>query len=235
MRRFFVAFILIVTTLSLSVIALLASFFGRKGEYVHAVARIWALIYLRASGVRAVLTGSGNIPRPPYIFMCNHQSALDIYALQATFPLSFRWVAKKELFLIPFFGWALKRAGNISLDREHPREALKAMEAAARTIRGGTNIIMFPEGTRSIDGTLLPFKKGSFSIVYRAGVPVVPVGIRGTRELQPKGAFVAERKGTVYVHIGTPLSLEDQKRTSKEKLIGDVKEGIERLLLCQEN
>ncbi len=119
-------------------------------------------MYLAVAGIKVRIEGLDRISSPPYVFMCNHQSALDIHALMTQLPFSFKWIAKRQLFAIPLFGWALKKAGYISIDRENPREALKAMEEASRRIREGTNIIIFPEGTRSADGKLLPFKKGGF-------------------------------------------------------------------------
>jgi len=133
---------LIFSTISLSLFALGVSLFDKKGERVHRIARLWARIHLFVSGIDVSINGQDNIPEPPCIFMCNHQSALDIYSLLACLPLSFRWVAKRQLFNIPLFGWAMKKAGYISLDRENPREAIKAIERAASKIKEGTNIII---------------------------------------------------------------------------------------------
>jgi len=223
---------LIFSTIFLSIIALIVSFFDKKGERIHKIARFWAKLHLFFSGICVSIKGQENIPEPPCIFMCNHQSALDIYSLLAYLPLSFRWVAKRQLFNIPFFGWAMKKAGYISLDRENPREALKAIEKAAEKIRDGTNIIIFPEGTRSIDGTLLPFKKGVFSLALQAGVPLVPVGIRGTCNLQPKGSLVPVKKGLIYINIGKPIFILEKKASEKNRIMADVRESIERLMIA---
>ena len=162
--------------------------------------------------------------------MCNHQSALDIYALLFSLPLSFKWIAKRQLFMIPFIGWAMKRAGYISLDRENPREALKAMGDAARKIREGLNIIIFPEGTRSKDGVLLPFKKGGFSLALRAGVPIMPVGIIGTNKLQPKGSFIPRQKGLISINIGAEIDITDKGKSAKTMIMNEVRSEIERLI-----
>lgn len=225
---------LLFTTIFLSVIALIISPFDRRGNAIHGIARFWAATHIRIGGIKVVTTGLDNITSPPYIFMCNHQSALDIYSLLFSLPLSFRWIAKRQLFLIPLFGWALKRAGHISLDRENPREALKAIDEAARKIREGMNIIIFPEGTRSRDGSLLPFKKGGFSLALRAMVPVVPIGIVGTSALQPKGSFIPGRKGVIYIHIGEPISLEGMGRSAKGEVMRSVRADIERLMRARE-
>jgi 1-acyl-sn-glycerol-3-phosphate acyltransferase len=129
----------------------------------------------------------------------------------------------------------MARTGYISIDREKPREALKAMEEAASKIRSGMNIIIFPEGTRSFDGVLLPFKKGGFTLALRAMVPIVPIGIFGTSQLQPKGSFIPKKKGVIYINIGKPIILEGLDRSAKTRVMDDVRERIEGLMACRES
>ncbi len=233
MRRVLSFLNLVVTTLLLSVIALCTVPFDRRGESIHKIARLWAHMYLRIAGIRVTLSGLERITNPPYIFMCNHQSALDIHVLLASLPLSFKFVAKRSLFLIPFFGWAIKRAGYISLDRENPRRALIAMDEAARKIQGGTNILLFPEGTRSVDGKLLPFKTGVFSLAMKARVPIVPVGICGTSFFQPEGYQVPVRSGAVSIHLGEPIPVAGHGVSYKTELTDRVRASITRLTACQ--
>jgi 1-acyl-sn-glycerol-3-phosphate acyltransferase len=227
MRRV-VAFVnLAVTAFLLSSLTLPVSLVDRRGDFILLMCRWWSRWHLKVCGIRLRLTGAEHAACPPYIFMGNHQSALDIFILFAALPPSFRWIAKRELFKIPLFGWALARAGNISIDRGNPREAVKAMEKAAKKIRAGTNIVMFPEGTRSKDGMLLPFKRGSFSLAFKVGVPVVPLAIMHSGRFQPVGRLVPERKGTIEIRIGTPIAV---KETSKDKLMESVRVAIEGLL-----
>jgi 1-acyl-sn-glycerol-3-phosphate acyltransferase len=214
----------------LSILALFVSLFDSQGRTVHYIMSLWARIHLRVSGVTVVVTGQENVSLPPYLVMCNHQSALDIYSLIVALPFQFKWVAKRELFLIPFVGWVMKRAGYISLDRKHPREALKAMEDAAQKIRGGMNVIIFPEGTRSEDGNLLPFKKGVFALAIRAKVPIVPVGISGSSRLQPKGSFIPNQKGVIYIRIGKPIDTAQSSRSAKTEIMMTVRQAIEDLI-----
>ena len=234
MMKILVLINFVCSTIFFSTIAIIVSLFKGKGENAHKVARLWATFHLKVCGISVSLKGSEHIPKPPYIFMCNHQSALDIYTLHSSLPLSFKWIAKRELFSIPFLGWAMKRAGYISLDRKNPREAIKGMDEAARKIREGMNIIIFPEGTRGHGGALLPFKKGGFSLALRAKVPIVPVGIYGTSRLQPKGSFIPKEKGVIYINIGEPIHLEDVNRSEKTKIMLEVRTHIERLIACQE-
>ncbi|HNS78910.1 MAG TPA: lysophospholipid acyltransferase family protein [Syntrophorhabdus sp.] len=224
----------VVVTIILSAIALLVSLFDKQGRALHRMAQFWAKIHLMTSGIQVSVTGLENISSPPYIFMCNHQSALDIFSLLNSLPVQFKWIAKRELFYIPFLGWAMKRAGYISLDRKHPREAIKAMDDAAKKIREGTNIIIFPEGTRSKDGHLLPFKKGGFSLALRAKVPIVPVGISGSNRLQPKGSFIPNQKGVIYLRIGKPVETAQGSRSAKTEIMMTVRQAIEGLMTEKE-
>ncbi len=230
MRKAFVAVWLVTTTIVLSLFALFVAPFGDRQETVHRIGALWARMHLAVSGIKVKIEGLDHISSPPYVFMCNHQSALDIHALITRLPFSFKWIAKRQLFAIPLFGWALKKAGYISIDRENPREALKAVEEASRKIKEGTNIMIFPEGTRSPDGRLLPFKKGVFTLALRAMVPVVPIGIYGSNELQPKVSSIPRKKGVIYIEIGNPIVLEGMDRSQKTRLMDNVRADIEALM-----
>ena len=230
MRRATVLVWLVLSTITLSLVALLVALFGDREETIHRMARLWAKMYLAVAGINVRIEGLARLGSPPYVLMVNHQSALDIYALLAALPLSFKWIAKRQLFRIPVFGWAIRKAGYISIDRENAREALKAMEKAAQRIRQGATIIIFPEGTRSADGKLLPFKKGGFTLALRAAVPVVPVGISGSSVLQPKGCFIPREKGIIYIEVGEPIVLEGMDRSQKTQVMDDVRVRIEELI-----
>jgi 1-acyl-sn-glycerol-3-phosphate acyltransferase len=231
MRRLFSYVNLICSTFFLCFAAfLIAPFLDRRGERMHRIAQFWAAVYLRIAGVKVTFHGRQHVVQPPYILMSNHQSALDIMSLLNGLPVSFRFVAKQELFKIPLFGWALKRAGYVSLDRNNPRQALKDMDLAAQRIRDGSSLVVFPEGTRSADGKLLPFKKGAFSLAMKAGVPIVPVGIKGTAALQPEGYNVPIRKGDVTIMVGEPIAVNGKGTSYKDALAGQVKGAIEKLM-----
>ena len=235
MRRVLSFLNLVVTTIVLSTVALCASLFDRRGETAHKIACLWAHIYLRIAGIKVSVTGAEKVTAPPYIFMCNHQSALDIHVLLAYLPYSFKFIAKRSLFLIPFLGWTMKRAGYISLDRENPKQALKAMDEASRRIQAGANILAFPEGTRSADGKLLPFKKGVFSLALKAHVPIVPVGICGTAACQPEGYQVPVQEGSVSIHFGEPIPITGRGVAYKTEIAEEVRRAILRLTECQTN
>lgn len=233
MRRFLALMNLIFTTIFLSLISVFLAPFDPKGEKVNRIGRLWAIIHLKVCGIKIVSEGMENIYRPPYIFMCNHQSVLDIFTLLVVLRISIKWIAKKELFSIPFVGWSLKIGKNISLDRENPRKALIAMQKAARRLKDGMSIVIFPEGTWSLDGNLLPFKKGGFSLALKTGISVVPVGITGTGQLQPEGCFVPKAKGTIHINIGKPVPIPNREKgnSAKTELLLHVRARMEELII----
>ena len=233
MRRVLSYLNLVCATLFLAGVAFAVAPFDPKGERVHRIAAVWARTLLWAAGISVSVEGGEHIAAPPYLFMSNHQSALDISVLLSHLPVPFKFVAKRELFRIPIFGRAIKKAGYINIDRDNPREALKAIEEAVARIRGGTSVLIFPEGTRSTDGNLLPFMKGAFSLATRAGVPVVPLAVIGTNALQPPGCAVAARKGRVTVRVGKPIPMEGKGLSYKSGLMEEVRAAIEGLMQCR--
>jgi 1-acyl-sn-glycerol-3-phosphate acyltransferase len=230
MRKPVVFLNLLFSTLILSSVAIVVSLFDRSGDRIWRIARFWSRLHLRVCGIRVLVTGLERLSEPPYILMGNHQSALDIFALLAAVPFSIRWVAKRELFAIPVFGWAIRRGGYISLDRAKAREAVKAMEEAVARIRKGVSVVIFPEGTRSPTGALLPFKKGSFSLLFKAGVPAVPVGIWGSGRLQPPGSSVPVKGGTIRIGFGAPMAVAEKTPVAREHLTTSVRTAIEELM-----
>jgi 1-acyl-sn-glycerol-3-phosphate acyltransferase len=155
-------------------------------DYLHAYARFWARVGLLLAGVRLTVEGHRHLPEGAAVYMPNHQSNFDILALYAGLPVQFRWLAKEELFRIPLFGFAMRRTGYIPVDRSDRKKAIRSMVEAARRVSKGTSVIVFPEGTRSPDGNLLPLKKGGFMLAIDAGAPIVPVAIRGSHDVMPK-------------------------------------------------
>lgn len=194
-------------TLFFAASAIICTLFDGSGRAYAFHARLWARIALRMAGVKVVLKGAGQLPAGPVIFMSNHQSNFDILSLLATLPRRIHWIAKKELFDIPVFGPSMRRGGYIPLDRSDGRKALKSMDNAASIIREGKSVVMFPEGTRSKDRRLLPFKRGGFLLALRAGVPVVPVTINGSGRINPAGAIRLYR-GAIDITLHPPMTLQ---------------------------
>lgn len=205
-------------TFLLAGVAILSTTINRS--YYGLFARFWGRLGLLMAGIRITVSGSEQIPDGPIIVMSNHASNFDILVMQGYFPRPLSWIAKKELFSIPVFGWSMKRGGYIPLDRSDGRKALKSMDEAAQQIRSGTSVIVFPEGTRTRDGRLLPFKRGGFLLSVRAGVPVVPVSIVGSFAINPGGSLGLNLGRSVELKIHAPITLPpDLKRTEAEDLL----------------
>ena len=187
-------------------ISVASSLVDSSGRMQHGCARIWSRMILWTAGVRVSVQGLNHIqPGVPCVFCVNHQSHMDIPIVLVSLPVQFRFLAKKQLFGIPFLGWHLRRSGQISIDRENPRAALKSMRAASAQVQKGTPVVIFPEGGTSIDGVMHPFKGGGFALATHSMIDVVPVTIRGSRHvLVPKSYHV--RSGKVEVIIGAPIS-----------------------------
>lgn len=206
--------------------ALAVSVFSRQGHMGHRVGRVWARSILAVSGVRVAVSGlEGLEPGRAYVFMANHQSNFDIPVLLGHLPVQFRWLAKAELFKIPLFGRAMRAAGYISIDRTDRSSAFQSLSEAAGTLRRGVSVMIFPEGTRSLDGVLRPFKKGGFMMAIQAGVPIVPVGIRGTYAIMPKGVRLI-RPRAVRVEIGDPIDTAGVRPENKEILMERMRSAL---------
>ncbi|MDA8164249.1 MAG: lysophospholipid acyltransferase family protein [Desulfobacteraceae bacterium] len=215
-------------TLLISIAALVhLMVFRGSSTTVQALPRAWAKIILGIAGVTVRVEGAEKLnPRGTYIFAANHQSQLDILALQGWLGFDFRWLAKKELFQVPVWGAAMRRSGSIPVNRGQGRAALRSLDEAAQRIADGTSVAIFPEGTRTPDGRLQPFKGGAMVLAIKSGVPVVPVGIAGTFQVLPKGSLLVRRTGEAIIRLGEPIQTAGfsvkQKQELAERLQGEV-------------
>jgi len=195
---------------------------------IHRYARAWGWLIIKSCGVRASLSGEDQIvPGGPYIFMANHQGAFDIFVLLACLTVDFKWIAREEIFKIPIIGWAMRAAGYISIDRRGRKKAVRSIERAVARIQEGTSVLVFPEGTRSPDGKIHAFKKGGFTLAVKAGVPIVPISIRGSREVLPRGSLKVT-PGEIEVIVGQPIRTDNRSPATRQGLMDDVREAIER-------
>ncbi len=168
--------------------------------------RLWAEGMARGWGMRVEAVGVENLdPNGTYVFMANHLSHADIVALFVALPMNVGFLAKKELRSVPFLGQAMVAGGHVFIDRARRERAFQAMEDAAGQVSAGASIVVFPEGTRGNEERIQAFKKGGFHLARKANVPVVPVGLRGTRTIMARDELVI-RPGSVSVHIGTPIA-----------------------------
>ena len=211
------------------ILAVIASIISGAG-LAHSLATLWGKVALILGGVEIDVEGCEHIPTDrPAIFMANHQSNFDIPILYARLPIQFRWLAKKELFDVPFFGFAMKRAGYIPVDRANRKKAIASMAVAADKIRQGESVIIFPEGTRSPDGNLLPFKKGGFMLALDSGVPIIPVAISGSRDLMPKHK-VRIQGGVVKLKFFPPIEIADLSSKDRDVMMTDAHDAITSVL-----
>jgi len=225
-RTLFVITWTLIATLLMGTLTILLSFFDKTGNLPHSAARAWARSILRAGRIRVKVRGLNHIDGSrPCIFMCNHQSNFDIPVLMAHLPAQFRWLAKAELFKIPFFGYAMRRAGYISIDRSNRKSAFHSLKKAAEIIRNGTSVIVFPEGTRSRDGRIGSFKKGGFILAIDSGVPIIPVSLHGTWPIMPKNTLKI-RPGRVTIDIQPPVETSNFTRKGVDVLQGRVRDTI---------
>ena len=187
----------------------------------------WSKQILRAAGTPVLAEGLELIPRgQPLMYASNHSSMFDIWALLATLPGSVRFVAKQELFKIPLLGRAMRAAGHIPIDRAARKKAFEAYDAAARTIRDGvSSIVVFPEGTRSRTGELLPFKNAPFGLAIAAQVPIVPVYVHHTFEILPKGAWRL-RGRPIQLLVAPPISTTGLEPEDRERLREQVRAAM---------
>ena len=234
MRKFITAvtfpIILPLSFMICSPFAIAASLITRSGTPSHRVARIWASIVLAAAGVRVKIRILQELSKDsPVIFVCNHASLMDIPILYKALPVEFRFIVKKELFKIPLLGFAMKTAGYIPIDRSHGRAALRSMKEAARRIKEGASILVFPEGARTLDGRLHEFKEGGFMLAVKSGCPVVPVAIKGSYGILKKGSFIAS-PGEVEVIVGIPIEISGSSGMDRKEITRLAHEQVEHML-----
>jgi 1-acyl-sn-glycerol-3-phosphate acyltransferase len=209
-----------------AIVAIFASFISNSGNTPHRIAGIWAKCLLIVSGTNVSVKGYANIdPKRSYIYMSNHLSNFDIPVLLACLPAQFRWLAKAELFKIPIFGYAMQRAGYISVNRSDRKSAIKSLHQAAINVRNGTSILIFPEGTRSLEHSIQPFKKGGFVLAVDSGVPIVPIIIYGTWKTMSKDRILIQ-SGDVVLNIAEPIETSDYSRETKGDLMKKVRHVI---------
>ncbi len=213
-------FILITTVLG--TINIIVSFFDSTGRLQIKLARLWSRIALWTSGIQVHIEGLEQIDlQGSYVFAANHASYMDTPVAFAMIPLQFRFLAKHGLFKIPFLGNHLTKAGHIPVIRNDPRSSVKTLQVAADTIQQkGISLLIFPEGGRSHDGVLQELKEGAAYIAIKAGVPLVPLALVGTKDVLPYGSAVL-RSGHVLVRVFPPivttnLTLKDRTRLTAE-------------------
>ncbi len=220
---------LVLGTLVFGLLALPAGPLPPRGDWVFSMSKLWSWGLLAASGVRVRRSFRQRLaPEGGYIFLANHQSMFDIPLMIATVPVQLRFAAKRSLFRIPVFGWAIRAGGFIPVDRGDRQKARNALGAAQERLGRGTSVLLFPEGSRSLDGLIHPFQRGGLLLALKTGLPIVPVGIRGTLGRQRRGSFKI-RGGGVEAHYGTPIDPADYGVRGRREMEAELRRQIEEL------
>jgi 1-acyl-sn-glycerol-3-phosphate acyltransferase len=211
-------------TIVLGTISLLSSVVDRSGDFGHQCARAWARLIVKTTGVAVRVSGIERLDRSrSYVFAANHQSIYDIPIVFSALPFQLRIVAKDSLRKIPFLGWHLQRTGHLLVDRSRPGAGV--VKKMARLVGEHHSLIVFPEGTRSVDGTVARFKGGPFVLALEARVPVVPISISGSRHVMKKGRLMV-CPGVVTVTVHEPIETSGVTRHAVRELADRVRENV---------
>lgn len=207
----------VLSTVLYGTVCLIIGIFDMKSA--RRVSNIWSSHLLAIGGIKISCKGTENLRiNTKYVFISNHVSALDIPLIIVSLPKELAFLAKKELFYIPFFGWGMSVIGHIPVDRSSARKARSSISAAVSLMKKrDVSLVLFPEGTRSATGELGEFKHASFALAKEAEADIVPVFLYGANRLLPKKAKFP-RPGTVMIYIGDPIPTEKIKDFDKKDI-----------------
>ncbi len=213
-------------TVFMGTLSLVCSFFDRRGRMQHWCASAWSRMIARTALLDVRVIGAEHLRAgESYVFLSTHQSWMDIPVMLGYLPAQLRIAAKREVFLIPFLGWHMRRSGQIPINRGSTAESIESLRRAARLLGGGVSAFLFPEGTRTRDGSLQPLKKGGFRLALESGLRIVPVTITGTRRAMPRGSM-ALRAGPVEMHIEPPNPTEGLEEADIPALVQKVRDAM---------
>ena len=230
LRTIWTVIVAIVVTIPSATTVLIIAMLSSSSPWIDPVIRLWARLVLWGAGVEIRGEGMETIDRGKrYILIANHHSYFDIPCIFAAIPQPIRFMAKKSLFSIPIFGWALARAGFIPIDRKNRRTAVKSFDLAVERIRKGNTIVIFPEEGRSREVAMRPFQRGAFLLAIRSELPILPLAIDGTYEVLRVGAKRVT-PGVVTIRVGTPIETAGVSVRAKDTLLEQSRGQIESLL-----
>jgi len=227
---FLINLVLSISVCSIPIIAV--GWFDKEKYYTGKLIKMWARWVIWSTGIQYEIDGLDNLNLDKqYIFMSNHESALDIVLGVAAIPFNIVFLAKKELFKVPIFGWAMNSSGMIKIDRENPEMARKSVSEAVETLmHSSLSTLIYPEGTRSNGEELLPFKNGGFILAIRTQLPVVPITILGSGNVLPKGTL-AIKKSHIKIIIDNPIPTLGMDINNKDQLLQDCRNIINQNLV----
>lgn len=206
--QYLIGFPLVIIVTLFTAIFTILCFPWKNGKAPRAVQVFWSRSVLWLLLIPIKVTGRENVnPKQSYVFVANHQSFLDVFAVYGWLPNNFKWLMKKEIRKVPFVGTACAVAGHIFVDRSNPRAALQSMEHIKKELVDGISTVIFPEGTRTKTGEMGRFKQGAFKIAMDMGLPVVPLSLNGFFKAMPSGQAFANPRARVSLHIGKPIDI----------------------------
>ena len=206
--QYLIGFPLIVLSTLFTAVFTIVCFPWKNGKAPRAVQVFWSRSVIRLLLLPIKVTGRENVdPKQSYVFVANHQSFLDVFAVYGWLPNNFKWLMKKEIRRVPFVGTACAVAGHIFVDRSNPRVALQSMEKVKKELVDGISTVIFPEGTRTKTGEIGRFKQGAFKIAMDMELPVVPITLNGFYKAMPSGQPFANPFSHLSLHIGKPIDI----------------------------
>jgi 1-acyl-sn-glycerol-3-phosphate acyltransferase len=210
-------------------LSLLVSLVDKKGNAQHRIARFWARASIWNSYSKLKVVGAENLlGRTAAVYACNHTSYMDVPVIFAALPFQFRIMAWKVLWRIPFIGWYLNTSGQLPIDTRNPRATISSMAAAAKVLRSGMPLFVFPEGGRTSDGALRPFLPGAAYLAIRAQVPLVPIALSGVYDLMPIHTH-HYYPGELTVSIGQPIETAGMTMQQVDELTARLRAAIDAL------
>lgn len=227
-RKFLVIIVLGIVMPILLIIGLMAYPLDRKRTFLFFLARFWLKLLLKAAGVKVEFLGKEKLPKPPAIIVSNHLSHMDVPAIMTSIKAPFSFLTKKSLYKIPLFGLGLKLLGMIPVDRDNPLKRKQALTKAQEIAKSSFKpyIFFFPEGVRSPNGNLGPFKKGAFVMAKRTHLPLVIMKISGSNEVLPPKTLNL-KKGNIKVEVIETLYSDVFSKWSVEELSNKVRTLLE--------
>lgn len=206
--QYLVAWPLLLVLTVFTAVFTVCTVFWRNAEFVHKVQQFWSRSFFWLMFLPVSVDGTEHIqPGQSYVFVSNHQSMFDVWLIYGWLPVIFKWLMKAELRKVPFVGTGCKAAGHIFVDRRNAKAAMESLREVEKQLVNGVCTVIFPEGTRSLNGEVGRFKRGAFQIALELGLPVIPLSLTGCYEVLPKGKPFVHRHA-VHMYIGEPIDLK---------------------------
>ncbi len=221
--QYFIVFpILLVITFFTALMTILFTAW-KNSAFIVAMQRFWARCFYYLCFIPVEVTGKENLQEgQSYVFVCNHQSIYDVFVIYGWLPVVFKWILKQELRKIPFVGVACEKAGHIFIDRSNVRKAFQSVETAKQTLQNGVCVVIFPEGTRTFDGQVAPFRHGAFKMAFDLDLPIVPLSLNGCYELMNRRQkYLTWHR--VKLHIDKPIYLTEEDKENRAETIEKIR------------